>query len=76
MPKRSEYKRFNWIGLDFAHATNLRIDVDSVKQDFRFTGKHLGRSDEVIVAESRGHGCHSVAACRAAKDAAARIRVE
>jgi hypothetical protein len=34
--------------------------MDSVKQDFRFTDKHLGRSDEVIVAESRGHGCRSV----------------
>lgn len=34
--------------------------VDSVKQDVRFTDKHLGRSAEVIVAGSGVHGCRSV----------------
>ncbi|MGF6759655.1 hypothetical protein P3T16_007094, partial [Paraburkholderia sp. GAS42] len=31
--------------------------MDSVKQEVRFTDKHLGRSAEVIVAASGGHGC-------------------
>jgi len=34
--------------------------VDSVKQEVRFTDKHLGRSAEVFVAASGGHGCRSV----------------
>ncbi|MDR6496728.1 hypothetical protein J2797_006655, partial [Paraburkholderia terricola] len=34
-----------------------KVWMDSVKQDVRFTDKHLGRSAEVIVAVSGGHGC-------------------
>ena len=35
-------------------------ELDSVKQDVRFTDKHLGRSAEVIVAVLGGHGCRSI----------------
>jgi cytosine/adenosine deaminase-related metal-dependent hydrolase len=38
----------------------VRVAMDSVKQEVRFTDKHLGRSAEVIVAASGGHGCRSV----------------
>jgi hypothetical protein len=31
-------------------ASGYIAELDSVKQDVRFTGKHLGRSVEVIVA--------------------------
>jgi hypothetical protein len=42
------------------YETALEVSaVDGVKQEVRFTDKHLRRSAEVIVAASGGHGCRS-----------------